>query len=114
MPLHLNMEIGDTPVEDMIKDMDRGLYITRFNYTREVHPREVVITGLTRDGTFLIENGEITTPVHNLRFTQSYIKALQNVISVGNRADTSRGYFGVRRTPALCLSSFRFTGTTQF
>jgi predicted Zn-dependent protease len=114
VPLHLNMKTGAATVDDMVKGIKRGLYVTRFNYTREVHPREVVITGLTRDGTFLIENGEITTPVHNLRFTQSYIQALKSVIAVGNRSDTSRGYFGVRRAPALCLGSFRFTGATQF
>ncbi len=60
----------------MIKSTKRGLWVTRFHYTRPVHPLKVVITGMTRDGTFLIENGEIAYPVKNLRFTQSYLEAL--------------------------------------
>ncbi len=113
-PLHLTMETGDTSLTEMIRKLDRGLYITRFNYTRPVHPREVVVTGLTRDGTFWIENGEIAYPVQNLRFTQSYVAALKEVIAVGNTAQRERGYAAITRAPALCLPSFRFTGTTGF
>lgn len=113
-PLHLTMQAGDTPIEEMIRQLDRGLYITRFNYTRPVHPREMVVTGLTRDGTFWIENGEIAYPVQNLRFTQSYVAALKEVIAVGNVAQRERGYAAITRAPALCLPSFRFTGTTGF
>lgn len=113
-PLHLTMRAGDTPIEEMIRKLDRGLYITRFNYTRPVHPREVVVTGLTRDGTFWIENGEIAYPVQNLRFTQSYVAALKEVIAVGDAAQRERGYAAITRAPALCLPSFRFTGTTGF
>lgn len=114
MPLHLTLAPGDGDVEAMVQDIDRGLYVTRFNYTRVVHPREVVITGLTRDGTFWIEGGEIAYPVQNLRFTQSYVAALNDVAAVGATPHTARGYFTLSRAPALSLGSFRFTGTTQF
>ncbi len=114
VPLHLTLLPGETPIEEMIRGMERGLYITRFNYTRVVHPREMVVTGLTRDGTFWIENGEIAYPVQNLRFTQSYVEALKEVIAVGNTAQRERGYAAINRAPALSLPAFRFTGTTGF
>ncbi len=114
MPLHLEMDPGESTLEDMVQNIDRGLYVTRFHYTRQVHPREVVVTGLTRDGTFWIENGEIAYPVQNLRFTQSYVEALNNVRAIGRTQLTTRGWVELRRTPALSLGSFRFTGTTQF
>ncbi len=114
VPLHLTLLPGDTSIEEMIRNLDRGLYITRFNYTRPVHPREVVVTGLTRDGTFWVEKGEIAYPVQNLRFTQSYVAALKEVVAVGNQAQRERGYFGISRAPALSLPTFRFTGSTTF
>ena len=114
MPMHLRMQAGSTSLSSMVEDIDRGLYVTRFNYTRVVHPREVVITGLTRDGTFLIEDGEIKGPVRNLRFTQSYVDALSEVVAVGDTLNASRGYFGMSSAPALSLGHFRFTGTTDF
>lgn len=113
-PLHLKLQPGDARLAEMIQNVERGVYVTRFNYTRPVHPRDVVVTGLTRDGTFWIENGEIAYPVRNLRFTQSYIEALNHVVAVGDTAQTGRGYFELCRAPALSLGNFRFTGTTDF
>ena len=113
-PMHLTLQAGNTPIEQMIANVERGLYVTRFNYTRQVHPREMVVTGLTRDGTFWIENGEIAYPVKNLRFTQSYVEALQNVAAVGDRLHREPGYAGFTRSPALQLAQFRFTGKTEF
>ncbi|OQA22529.1 MAG: peptidase PmbA [Chloroflexi bacterium ADurb.Bin360] len=113
-PMHLTLQAGDTSVEQLVSNMERGLYVTRFNYTRPVHPREMVVTGLTRDGTFWIENGEIAYPVKNLRFTQSYVEALQNVAAVGDTLHREPGYASFTRNPALQLTQFRFTGKTEF
>ena len=110
--LHPIMGGGEHTVEEMIGSTERGLYVTRFWYTRVVHPREAIITGMTRDGLFLIENGEVTGPVSNLRFTQSYVEALKNVEMVGREVHRERPGFGVARAPALKLSGFNFTGTT--
>jgi PmbA protein len=114
MPLHLKLQTGESTLEEMIQGVERGIYVTRFNYTRPVHPREVVITGLTRDGAFWIENGEIAHPVRNLRFTQSYVAALNDVVAIGATAQTGRGYVEMCQAPALSLGNFRFTGTTEF
>ncbi|MGB9775182.1 MAG: TldD/PmbA family protein [Anaerolineae bacterium] len=112
--LHPMMGAGEHTVEEMIAATDYGLYVTRFHYTRVVHPRQAVITGMTRDGTFLIERGEITVPVRNLRFTQSYVEALANVEMVGRKVHSERPDFTVVRAPALKISAFHFTGATEF
>jgi predicted Zn-dependent protease len=109
VPLHVFMGTGDSGLEEMIAGTERGLYVTRFWYTRTVHPREVVITGMTRDGTFLIERGELTTPVRNLRFTQSYVEALAGTEAVGRDARRMGASPGIRSAPALKLSAFHFT-----
>jgi predicted Zn-dependent protease len=114
MPLQCFMAPGATSVEEMIANTERGLYVTRFWYTRTVHPREAVITGMTRDGTFLIEDGELTTPVRNLRFTQSYIAALDGTLAVGDEAHPLWTDPGILSAPALKLDGFNFTGTTEF
>jgi len=114
IPLHASMSTGDSTLEKMIAGTKRGLYVTRFWYTRTVHPREAVVTGMTRDGTFLIENGELTTPVRNLRFTQSYVEALAGTEAVGWEAQRTWSGLGIRSAPALKLAAFNFTGTTGF
>lgn len=115
-PLGLNlfMGTGEKTLEEMIASTERGLYINRFWYTRLVHPRDCVITGMTRDGVYLIENGELAYPVKNLRFTQSYISALADVDEVGKESYLSLGEYGgfALRVPALKLRNFNFTGKT--
>jgi PmbA protein len=114
LALNLVMSPGAATVEEMIRSTERGLYITRFWYTRVVHPHDCVITGMTRDGTFLIEHGELTRPVKNLRFTQGYVPALAGVDMIGQEARALTGdLFGVSRVPALKLHEFTFTGATQ-
>jgi len=113
--LHMVLSPGNTPKSEMLKSIERGIWVTRFWYTRIVHPMKVLITGLTRDGTFLIENGEVTQPIKNLRFTTSYLDALNNVRALG---DATKLFFegwshASRRVPALAVDRFRFTGTTQ-
>ncbi len=110
---NLFMLEGDRSVEEMIASTERGLFITRFFYTRLAHNRRCVMTGMTRDGTFLIENGEIAGPVKDLRFTQSYVDALAQVEAVGREAKLVLNEVGfATRVPALKLASFNFTGVT--
>jgi predicted Zn-dependent protease len=105
---------GDESVEDMISRVDRGLYVATFNYCRVLDPKSQVVTGLTRNGTFMIENGRITGAVSNLRFTQSFVSGLGpgNVLGVGadlRYADSEfSGLFA--RVPSMHLASWRFTG----
>ena len=100
---------GLRPPEDMIASVERGLLVTDFWYTRILDPKTQVVTGLTRNGTFLIERGEVTGAVRNLRFTQSYVDALApgQVLGVGN--DLSLRPSG-HLVPSLHLASWNVTG----
>lgn len=107
---HLMMLPGDRTVAELISSVSRGLYVTRFWYVRDVHPLHTIITGMTRDGTFLIENGRIGPPVRDLRFTQSMVEALADVrgISRERRLELGEGETGVL-APWLHLGHFDFT-----
>ena len=110
---NLFMRPGDRTTERLIAQVQRGLYITRFYYTRLAHSRGCVLTGMTRDGTFLIENGELTTPVKNLRYTQSYVAALAGCQALSSTAHLNLNEAGVAvHVPAALLGSWRFTGQT--
>lgn len=113
VPLNLFMAPGQTSRRELARGIERGVWVTRFWYTRHVHPLSLVVTGMTRDGTFLIEKGEVGPPVRNLRFTQSYLAALNDVRAVANETRLERSLFSANRVPALRLGSFTFTGATE-
>ena len=113
LPLNLFMAAGEASREDLIRSTKRGLLVTRFWYTEPVHPRLVILTGMTRDGTFLIENGRITRPVRNLRFTQSYLDALSHVEAISRDTRLLRGFSGAYRVPAIKVAQFNFTGASE-
>jgi PmbA protein len=114
LALNLFMAPGAVSVDEMIASTKKGLYINRFHYTRLVHPSDCVITGMTRDGVFLIEDGQVTSSVKNLRYTMPYVKALANVEAVGKTARLLVGEFGGISTsvPALKIKGWNFTGST--
>ena len=113
LPTHLVLEPGAVSFSEMIAGLKRGLMITRFHYTRIVHQPTVTVTGMTRDGTFWVENGEIAYPVRNLRFTESYVAALQRPITIG-RETRLCGEFGPYLVPPVLIPEFKFTGVTDF
>lgn len=112
-PLHQLMEPGESSREELIGGLARGLLVTRFHYTNPVHPKLAMVTGMTRDGLFLVERGEVVGPVRNLRFTQSYLGALAGVEAVGRERRTLRGFLGTVVVPAVRISAFTFTGATE-
>jgi PmbA protein len=113
-PLNLMMATGDAQIDEMIEATDRGVLVTRFHYTNVVNPIESSITGMTRDGTFLIEQGEIAGPVRNFRFTQSILDALSAVSMVGRHAElASEFFFSASSVPALKIEEFRFSGVSD-
>jgi predicted Zn-dependent protease len=89
------------------------LLVTRFHYTNPVHPKLAIITGMTRDGTFLVENGRIVGPVKNLRYTQSYLDALAGVEAIGRDRKCLKGSLGCGVVPAVRIASWTFTGGTE-
>ena len=88
--------------------------MSRFWYTRPVHPLKVIVTGMTRDGTFLIENGKITSPIKNLRFTQGYLDALNQIEMISSETRLLPGIIGVSRVPTLKVKGWNFSGATEF
>jgi predicted Zn-dependent protease len=113
----LAMQGGDETVESMIASTQRGLLVTRFWYIRGVDPRTILFTGLTRDGTFLIENGRITRPVKNLRYNESPIFMLNNLLAMGRpervSASESGGPGQAIMVPAMKVRDFNFTSTSD-
>jgi PmbA protein len=112
-PLNMVMDAGDASREEMLGGLDRGLLVTRFHYTNPVHPKLAIVTGMTRDGTFLVENGRIVGPVKNLRYTQSYLDALRGAVAVGRERRTLKGFLGAAVVPAVRIESWTFTGATE-
>jgi PmbA protein len=120
IPINLFMQGGESRLEEMVRSVRRGIYVTRFHYTNVVEPMKAVITGMTRDGTFWIEEGEIKNPVKNLRFTESVLKALSRVKAVSQeRKICSSGSVYGRRfingtvAPAIQVDGFNFSGSSS-
>ena len=108
--VNLFMQPGTTAKAELVSDIKRGIWVTRFWYVRIVHPKASIITGMTREGTFLIENGRITRPVKDLRFTQSILAALDGTVALSRTTKLQIGeYLGATRVPALRLKAFTFT-----
>jgi len=110
MATNVFMQPGDSSVEEMIASTKKGVLVTRFHYTNVIHPILTIITGMTRDGTFLIEDGKITKPVKNMRFTDNVLERLSNVEMISR--ETMRQSCTV--IPAIKARAFRFTGATEF
>jgi len=114
MPGHLHLAPGDRSLEELIGSIERGLWITRFHYVNTVQPLETIITGMTRDGVWWVEHGEVKHPVKNLRFSQSVLGALATAKGIGRDLKLQRSWVGGSLVPALHLGRFTFTGKTDF
>ena len=113
-PSTIKMQGGTTSLEDMIKSTERGILVTRLWYLRPVDPRTILFTGLTRDGTFLVENGKITKSVKNFRFNESPLFLLNNLQALGpavRLAGTEQG--GPIVMPAIKAKDFNFTSLSD-
>ena len=111
------MSGGDASVEDMIRSIRRGVLITRFWYIRPLNPRTLSYTGITRDGTFLIENGRVARPVNNFRFNQSLVELLEGVEMLGTPTRVAAGEnssVGVPIVvPALKVRAFNLSSVSE-
>lgn len=114
LPSNLFLQPGLEPAERMLAAVDRGVWVTRFHYVNPVHPLDTVVTGMTRDGTFWIERGEIQHGIKNLRFTQSILEAFRSARAVGTQTRLLPGMVGGIRAPALLIDDFAFTSATEF
>ena len=109
----LVLEGGSRSLDELIASVERGLLVTRFWYIRMVNPQTVQLTGLTRDGLFLIENGKVTTPAVNFRFNESPVRLLQNVIAAGRPERVQGGEGDGMIAPPLVVKDFPFTSISD-
>ncbi len=114
IPLSMVMAAGDSSKPEMLKSIKRGLWVTRFHYVNPLVPDKAILTGMTRDGTFLIENGEIAGPVKNFRFTQSAVEALNEVVALSRERMLLPSFGGGNLVPAIHCKKFTFNSGTSF
>ena len=113
-PMNIVIAGGSTSVEQMIASTERGILVTRFWYIREVDPFAKIMTGMTRDGTFLIEDGRVVHGLRNFRFNQGLIEMLSNVESLSPAVRASGEEIFDMVVPAMKVRDFHFTEVTQF
>src|SRR5579871_335000 len=113
-PMNIVIAGGGSTVEEMVASTDRGILVTRLWYIREVDPYEKIFTGMTRDGTFLVEDGKVTAGLRNFRFNQGLMEMLSNVeaLSATERASGEESFDLV--APAMKVRDFNFTEVTRF
>jgi PmbA protein len=113
-PMNLVVSGGNTSLQDMIAGTERGLLVTRLWYIREVDPYEKIMTGMTRDGLFLVEKGKIQSAARNFRFNQSVLEMLRNVEALGP-AQRSAGEESFEMVvPPMKIKDFHFSEVTKF
>jgi PmbA protein len=111
-PTHLFISPGQTPREELISGVEHGVLVTRFHYTHCPEPQRLVATGTTRDGTYLIRDGQIVGAVRNMRFTQSVLETFANIEALSDRPELHRDWWGsaAHHVPAMRIRSFQFSG----
>ena len=116
IPYDLVLTPGDRSLDELIASTERGILVTRLWYNRVVDARRTLITGMTRDGTFLIESGRLARGLKNLRFNESVLDVLERAEAMGREAEpTVFDYVGTCVVaPALKVRDFHFTGITRF
>jgi predicted Zn-dependent protease len=114
-PSNVIMNGTDKSVEDLISETETGIFVTRLWYIRSVDAKQMLLTGLTRDGVFLIENGKIKHPINNFRFNESPVNVMKNVIdmSVAEKIVGSETGDSNIVVPALKLSEFNFSTISE-
>ena len=113
-PMNLVIEGGESSLEKMIATTERGVLLTRVWYVREVDPYEKVLTGMTRDGTFLVEGGKVVAGLRNMRFNESVLEMLSNVEEMGPAVRASGEEAFDMVVPAMKVRDFHFTEMTKF
>lgn len=113
-PQNVIISGGDKPMEQIIAETDKALLVTRFHYMNPVNMRQGILTGITRDGFYLIENGQITHAVRNMRFTESILLALSNIEEISSDRERVGAMMGSSYLPGMKIRDFHFTGRTSF
>jgi predicted Zn-dependent protease len=116
-PLALNIVVegGDKTLDDLVKQVDRGLLVKRFHYSNVLEPKKLSLTGMTRSGLYRIEGGEVAGPAKNMRFTDSLLSVFSSIEEVGLAQPTGEALFGGGFVvPPMRIREFNFTSGTEF
>jgi PmbA protein len=113
-PMNLVFSGGDSSVDEMVRSTERGVLVTRLWYIREVDPYEKVLTGMTRDGTFLVQNGRVAGGIRNFRFNQSILEMLSNVELLGAAVRSAGEESFEMVVPPMKVRDFHFSEVTKF
>ncbi|MCL2527125.1 MAG: TldD/PmbA family protein [Defluviitaleaceae bacterium] len=108
-PLHIQVEGGSQSLDEIIAATEKGIFINEFHYTNFVNPKTLQLTGLTRNGTFLIENGKLTKPIATVRFTESLLDAFSKITAISKERKLIAGYRGAALVPGARIEGFHFT-----
>jgi PmbA protein len=118
MALNIHVASGNKPLGKMLSSMKKGILVTRFHYINGfLDTPKAVLTGMTRDGTFLVENGKIVSGIKNLRFTESMARAFGNIVAISRESELVDSWWsdiGCIKAPALQIKNFNFSGKTEF
>lgn len=109
-PFNMVVNPGNSTLEEQIADTKQGIFVTTVHYVNPVEPTKAILTGLTRDGTFLVEEGEISKPIVNMRFTDSMLSAMNDIPMIGKQLEMSRG----TSVPSMKLKKLRFVGLSAY
>ncbi len=114
-PSHLFVGDGDSNIDEMIEETKKGILVTHFHYQNAVNPSKGVLTGLTRDGTWLIENGEIVAPLKTLRYTDEVLRFFKEIDLIGKYPKLKDTCNPMMQEifPPIKLPSFRFSGSQK-
>lgn len=115
LPMDLVVAPGDAAVDEMIASTPKGILVTHFHYVNVIDPKRLILTGMTRDGTFMIRRGKLAEPVKNLRFTESLLNAFSNVVALSAERELASSFWGAALVvPAMNIRDFSFSSETEF
>jgi len=109
IPSNVVVEGGDKSLDEIVASTEKGIYINEFHYTNFVNPRTLQITGLTRNGAFLIENGKLTSPMATVRFTESLLDAFNAITAISSEREVINNYYSAGLVPGVRIEGFHFT-----
>ena len=114
LPFNLVMKEGDSTIDEMISGTKKGIYISRFHYVNILNPMSIQLTGMTRNGTFLIEDGKLGRAIKNMRFNTSVVDMLKAVDMISKERQAKEGFIGPTVAPYLRTNNFIFSSKTSF
>jgi len=110
-PKAMVMNAGERSLNEIISSTDKAIFVNHFWYLNFVNPMRTLVTGTTRDGTYIIENGEIGSPIKDMRVTQSMLESFNNVVEISNERRLVYKYGVLMYVPAMKITDFNFVSS---